>query len=99
LVSYIEYSIIVGHESVTQDPEVELVRGNNVAKAVVFIDLTIVQAEGEVQATTEEGNGRGKVARVRVESVALVGGRLSTRDLLIERSNVFGRANDKGSSL
>ena len=106
-VSDVEYSVVVGHECVTQDPELgtDAVVSHDAADTVIgaLRDRPKVQAlcHGEVLATEGERNGRESgVARECVESCTDGGGSiLRTRYLLIERSNVGGIADDEGSSL
>jgi hypothetical protein len=106
-VSEIEYSVVVGHKGVAQDPELaaDARVPDDAANAIVRAcrGWTKVQAlcHWEVLATDGEGNGgESGVARESVESWADGGGSiLSTRDLLIERSNVGGITDDEGSSL
>ena len=91
-ISDIEYSVVVGHEGITQDPEGAAdgrVR-DNAANAVTgtLRDLTEVQAlcHGEGLATEGEGDGgESGIARECVKACADSGGSiLRTRDLLIE---------------
>ena len=106
-VSDVEYSVVVGHKGVTQDPELgtDAVVSYNAADAVIgtLRDWSKVQARshGEVLAIEGERNGgESGVAREGVESCADGRGSiLRIRDLLIERSNVGGVADDEGSSL
>jgi hypothetical protein len=102
-----EYSVVVSHEGVAQDPELAaggIVRGD-AANAIggVCRDWTKVQAlcHGEVPAGESEGyNGERGVARENVESSADGGGSvLRTGNLCIDGRNAGGITDYERSSL
>ncbi|CAG8584306.1 9926_t:CDS:2 [Acaulospora colombiana] len=105
-VSDIKDGVVVGHESITQDPELAANIGvtDDATDAGVrtFLDGTKVEGLGHGELLATEGErdfGELSAAREGVESVAESGVGLGLGDLGVKIGDALGVTNDESSSL